>query len=41
MSSKDHPRRRRGVPHGQLSNGLLAAVAVAIAVVLLVARALA
>lgn len=41
MHSKDQPRRRRGVPHGQLSNWLLAGVAAAIIVTLLVARALA
>jgi hypothetical protein len=41
MNSKEHPRRRRGVPHGQLSNWLLAGVAAAIIVTLLVARALA
>jgi hypothetical protein len=39
MNSKEHPRRRRGVPHGQLSNWLLACVAAAIVVTLLVARA--
>jgi hypothetical protein len=41
MHSKEHPRRRRTVPHGQLSNWLLAGVAVAIVVTLLVARAVA
>ena len=39
MNSKEHPRRRRGVPHGQLSNWLLAGVAAAIIVTLLVVRA--
>jgi hypothetical protein len=42
MNSKDHSsRRRRGVPHGQLSNWLLVGVAAAIIVTLLVVRALA
>jgi hypothetical protein len=41
MSTKEHPRRRRSVPHGTLSNWLLAGVAAAIVVTLLVARALA
>jgi hypothetical protein len=41
MNSKEHPRRRRGVPNGQLSNWLLAGVAAAIVVTLLVARAFA
>jgi hypothetical protein len=41
MNSKEHPRRRRGAPQGQLSNWLLAGVAGAIVVTLLVARALA
>jgi hypothetical protein len=39
MHSKEHPRRRRGVPHGQLSNWLLACVAAAIVAALLAARA--
>jgi hypothetical protein len=39
MHSKEHPRRRRTVPHGQLSNWLLAFVAAAIVVALLAARA--
>lgn len=41
MNSKDSFRRRRVAPHGQLSNWLLAGVAVAIVVTLLVARAVA
>jgi hypothetical protein len=41
MNSKEHSRRRRGVPRGQLSNWLLAGVATAIVVTLLAARALA
>jgi hypothetical protein len=41
MSTKEQPRRRRGVPQGQLSNWLLAGVAAAIVVTLLLARALA
>jgi hypothetical protein len=39
MNTKGHPRRRPGAPHGQLSNWLLAAVAAAIVVTLLAARA--
>jgi hypothetical protein len=38
MNSKEHPRRRRGAPHGQLSNWLLAVVAAAIVVTLLAVR---
>jgi hypothetical protein len=39
MNSKEHPRRRRGAPQGQLSNWMLAVVAAAIVVTLLAARA--